>query len=79
MFLSPQHAAVDVEHRAQQLQLGDPVPVDAVDVVAVEVRDEGLHRAVEAREGMRPVVLADRGDLVVARTEIDELRAARRS
>ena len=49
-------------------------PVHAVDVIAVEMRDERLDAALEPGKRMWPVVLADRGDLVAAVAEVDELR-----
>ena len=70
--LSPQHATLDPEHTAKELELRDHVPIYTVNMVAMEIRDERLDRAIEASERMRPVVLADCGNLVVSRAEIDE-------
>ena len=64
---SAEHAAMDVEHAAELLELGDPVAIHAVDMIAVEVGDERVHVAVEPGKGVWPVVLADGGDLVVLR------------
>ena len=76
--LSPQHATLDREHTAEELELRDDVAIYAVNVVAMEIRDERLDRAIEASERMRPVVLADCGNLVVSRAEIDEFALDRR-
>ena len=73
IVLIAQDPTLNREHTAEKLELRNHIPIHAVNVIAVKMLDERFDRTIETGERMWPVILADRGNLVVPVTEVDQL------